>query len=255
MTNTTPEWYRLCEVLTPEVMARIAQATQSCNLPISVSSAPMLAHWFMLDSMLIANQANRNGMHANALSLTRQCMEALSIIELGISENSQAKDLLLKWDSDSLSPGKLREWLEQNIWPNYGTGLWTETWAIFMREFAAALQPYAHYCAKLAQWQVSIVPGSPKKSADGNHTALIEMKPRAYDPQKASRITLFHAILTYVLGRIWMVNHQEDTEFKTNITRLGDALGKSRYLDGKMTNWGQQFWALVWDNDGRTVLE
>lgn len=47
-------------------------------------------------------------------------------------------------------PGKLRAWLENNVWPGYGLGLWTEPWAVFMREFAAAIQPYAHCGPSLA---------------------------------------------------------------------------------------------------------
>lgn len=236
-------------------MERISTAAQECGLSVTVRSAPMLAHWFLLDSMFLANQANREGMHANALSLTRQCFEALSVIELGICGHIEAETALQKWDADSLSPGKLRKWLDSRVWPNYGSGLWNEPWTTFMREFAAALQPYAHYCSSLAQWQARFIPGSLEQSPDGKLTAIMEMRPRAYDPQKATRITLFQAILIYALGRIWMANHQADTGFQANITHLGNALGKSRYLDGHDTNWGQQLWAMMWSKDGSTILE
>lgn len=255
MTDNKPEWFLLSEELTPLVMQRISQATEECELSVAVRSAPMLAHWFLLNSMFLANQANREGMHANALSLTRQCLEALSVIELGLSGHSEADSTLQRWDNDSLTPGKLRAWLDKYVWPAYGSGLWNEPRATFMREFAAALQPYAHYCSRLAQWQVRLIPGSPQKNADGGLTAMMEMSPSAYDSQKATRITLFHAIFTYALGRIWMANNQSDAEFRANITRLGEALGKSRYLDGHQTNWGQQFWAMLWSTNGSTVLE
>lgn len=81
------------------------------------------------------------------------------------------------------------------------------------------------------------------------------MKPRAYDAQKATRITLFHALLTYALGGIWMTAHRDDVEFAALITRMGVALGKSRYLDGQQTDWSQQFWAMVWERGGGTLLE
>lgn len=81
------------------------------------------------------------------------------------------------------------------------------------------------------------------------------MRPRAYDAQKATRITLFHALLSYLLGRIWLAANPADTEFSAIIARLGAALGKSRYLDGHQTNWGQQFWAMVWERGGNTILE
>jgi hypothetical protein len=216
----------------------------------------MLAHWFMLDSLLLANKANRDGMHANALSLTRQCVEALGVIELGICAHKDSESILLKWDRDELTPGKLRAWLEQNVWPQYGSGLWNESWGTFMREFSAALQPYAHYSSKLAQWQVRLMPGiTNKQSSSESMTALIAVRPRAYDSQKATRITLFHAVLTYVLGRIWIANHHDDAEFAAHIVTLGAALGKSRYLDGHETDWSQQFWAMLWNSDGETLLE
>ncbi|WP_154394707.1 hypothetical protein [Burkholderia pseudomallei] len=209
----------------------------------------------MLDSLFLANKANREGMHANALSLTRQCLESLSVIELGICGHKDAESVLLKWDSDELTAGKLRAWLEQRVWSSYGTGLWHETWATFMREFAAALQPYAHYSSMLAQWQVRLVRGA-SVGGDSSEplTALIEARPRAYDAQKATRITLFHAVLTYVLGRIWMANNH-DAEFSALIGDLGTALGRSRYLDGHATDWSQQFWAMVWGHEGHTLLE
>jgi hypothetical protein len=85
--------------------------------------------------------------------------------------------------------------------------------------------------------------------------AIIEMRPRAYDERKATRITLFHALLAYVLGRIWLAANPADAGFANLMARLGAALGKSRYLDGHQTDWGQQFWAMVWERGGGTILE
>lgn len=256
MTHKIPEWFELSEEATPQVMSRIANAVSGNQMSMQVHLAPMLAHWFMLDSLILANKANRDGMHANALSLTRQCVEALGVIELGICGNEGSESVLLKWDRDEITPGKLRAWLEQNVWPQYGTGLWNEPWGTFMREFTAALQPYAHYGSKLAQWQVRLLPGvTGNPYSSESLTALIQARPRAYDPQKATRITLFHAVLTYALGRIWMARNQGDVEFSAHIICLGSALGKSRYLDGHATDWGQQFWAMLWSSDGETLLE
>jgi hypothetical protein len=220
-----------------------------------VRSAPMLAHWFVLDTLLLANQANRDGMHANALALTRQCVEAISVIELGVCGHPEAEAILLKWDSDDLTPGKLRAWLQANVWPEYGNGMWSEPWSTFMREFAGAIQPYAHYGRSLAQWQLRLNRFYDASEPNADFHAIVEMRPRAYDAQKATRITLFHALLSYVLGRIWLAVNATDREFATLITRLGAALGKSRYLDGHQTNWSQQFWAMVWERDGGTILE
>lgn len=256
MSRSAPDWFNLSEEAAPLVMKRIAGAVSACQLSMQVQMSPTLAYWFMLDSLLLANQANLEGMHANALSLTRQCLEALTVIELGICGHAQSEAKLLKWDSDKIKAGEIRAWLEQHVWPSYGSGLWAEPWATFMREFASALQPYAHYSSKLAQWQVRLHPNVGNKgNLSGLTTAIIEMCPRAYDAQKATRITLFHAVITYVLGRIWLAGNRADSEFQAVITRLGIAIGKSRYLDGHATDWGQQFWAMVWSSDGSTELE
>lgn len=248
--TTSPEWFVCTQKATSEVMRRIASATSASSMSLQVRFLPQKAHWFLLDSLFLANQANREGMHANALSLTRQCVEAMSVLELGLCGHKDAESTLIKWEQDSLTPGKLRAWLEANVWPNYGSGLWIEPWTIFMKQFAAALQPYAHYSTKLSQWQDQLLPD------DGNDQThkMIRIAPRAYDPQKATRITLLHAILTYALGRTYLAGHK-DTELSPIVLKLGSALSNSKYLDGHATDWSQQFWAMLWSSSGETVFE
>ena len=188
--------------------------------------------------------------NAHALSLTRQCVEAMSVLELGLCAHKDAESTLIKWEQDDLTPGKLRAWLESHVWPSYGTGLWAESWATFIRQFASALQPYAHYSTMLSQWQDQLLPDN-----GGNQIhKVIRIAPRAYDPQKATRITLLHAILTYILGRIYLASHP-DSELSPVVLKLGSALSNSQYLDGHATNWSQQFWAMLWNRSGETVLE
>jgi hypothetical protein len=255
MSQSVPEWFTISEQINGEVMKRIAKTVSATRMSPQVNSLPMLAHWFVLDTLLIAHKANKDGMHANALALTRQCIEAISVIELGVCGHKDAEATLLKWEDDSLTPGKLRAWLSANVWPQYGAGLWQEPWSIFMREFAGAVQPYAHYGRNLAQWQLRLHQAYDGDGDDAPIHAIIEMRPRAYDPQKATRITLFHALLSYVLGRIWAAANKDDLRFAAQVTRLGVALGKSKYLDGHQTDWSHQFWAMVWARDGATILE
>lgn len=253
--EVTPEWFFISEEAVPQIMEHVANAVSNIRMVPQVRSAPMLAHWFVLDTLLLANQANRQGMHANAVALLRQCVEAISIIELGLCRHADAEAILLKWDADGLTPGKLRAWLQDNVWSKCGTGLWNESWSTFMREFASAVQPYAHYGRDLAQWQLRLHRFYDATEPNKDSHAIVEMRPRAYDAQKATRITLFHALLHYTLGRIWLTANPQDEGFATLMTRLGNALGKSRYLDGHQTNWGQQFWAMVWERGGGTILE
>lgn len=236
-------------------MRRVAKAASTISMAPQVKSAPMLAHLFVLDTLVLSNRANREGMHANALSLTRQSIEAINVIELGICGHADAEAMLLRWDADQITAGKLRAWLQMNVWTGYGPGLWSEPWSTFMHEFTGAVQPYAHYGRSLAQWQLRLHSMHDDERDDADLTAVIEVRPRAYDAQKATRITLFHALLSYVLGRIWSAAHPEEAAFAALLGRLGAALGKSRYLDGHETNWSQQFWATLWDRKSGTLLE
>lgn len=256
MARSVPEWFKITDTATHEVMQRIASAVSANTMSLQVRSSPMLAHWFILDTLLLANQANREGMHANALALTRQCIEAISVIEVGVCNHPDAEAMLLKWEADRAAAGEMRKWLQANVWPSYGAGLWTEPWDVFMRELASAIQPYAHYGRNLAQWQLRLHGLIEKVDSPTDAIrAVIEMRPRAYDAQKATRITMFHALLAYVLGRVWMASNPGDGKFDALMGRLGATLGKSRYLDGHATDWSQQFWAMLWDRRGSTILE
>lgn len=256
-----PEWFKLGEEATPHIMQRVADAVTANEMSLQVRSLPMLAHWFVLDSLLLSNQANREGMHANALALTRQCVEAISVVELGICGHPDAETILLKWEADDLTPGRLRAWLQEKVWPQYGAGLWSEPWPTFMREFAGAVQPYAHYSSPLSQWQYRLhrLP-DPKQLQSAGDTGedlrtVVEIGPRAYDPQKATRVTLFQTLVTYILGRITLAGSPPDAEFATLMERFGSALSKSRYLDGHETDWSRQLWAMIWERGGGTILE
>ena len=252
MTEKIPEWFRLTDEANGLIMGAVANALKDNGLPVSLRNYPEMAHWFMLDSLLFANQANRDGMHANALAITRQCLETISIIELGLSKSVGREEILERWWNNKITPGKIRQWLAGNVWPGYGSGLWNEPWEDFMAKLSNAVQPYAHYTGQLAQWQMAL------QFADrDSRQAYVKIGPRAYDAQKATRITLFHGILAYALGRIVIASSDESQpEFSALVNRLGRALGNSRYLDGHKTDWDQQFWAMVWDrNTGSSILE
>ena len=252
MAKAEPEWFSLTNEATGPIMSRVAAALQDNGLSVQHKQFPLMAHWFFLDSLFYANTANRDGAHANALSITRQCIETMSVMELGMCRHPEREDMLAKWWGGKATPGQMRKWLSEKVWPNYGSGLWTESWEDFMARLSGAVQPYAHYTGQLSQWQMGFRSMSPD-----NKTAIAELGPRAYDSQKATRITLFHAILTYALGRIEMATtNNPDPEVDALVRRFGKALGKSKYLDGHATNWDQQFWSMVWlRGTGETILE
>lgn len=215
----------------------------------------MLAYWFMMDTLQLSNHANRRGMHASALATVRQCVESLSIIELGLCGHSGAEQVLTEWEGDNKTAGAIRKWLQENVWGAYGSGLWNEPWDQFMEQYAKATQPYAHYTRALAQWQWNIRSVDNTPNADGMLALFVSLAPQEYDPQKATRITLLHALTEYLLGRVWAAAHPDDTQYWALIDEIGDAIGQSEYLDGAETNWAQHFWALTWRTDGRLVFE
>ena len=247
--QTIPEWFALSEELSPLVFQRLSFALSNVQLPISIKLQPLQAFWHLMNVLYLANQANREGMHANALSITRQCIECISIIELGLSRHDEATELLVRWNDDKVKPGELRAWLEKNVWSQYGVGLWSESWSDYMAALAKSLQPYAHYSAPLSQWYGRLHEVS--ENANSNTYALLELGPKTYDPQKATRITLYHGLIIFTLARIWAATIGiEDIEFRKSLERFRIALGASRYLDGESTKWDQQFWAMMWFRNG-----
>ena len=252
--RNAPEWFILSEELLPQIMQRLARSLENLPLPVAVRTFPIQAHWFLLDSLYLANIANRDGMHANALAITRQCLESISIIELGLCGVSGSAEMLEKWSQSPQPSGALRKWLEANVWSRYGTGLWSEPWAEFMGKLCGAVQRYAHYSSDLAQWQTRLRRMEDKEDGTG-YTGVLEMRPRLYDPQKATRITLYHGLVAFALARIWLASGIPDPGFESSIERLRIALGGSVYLDGNRTLWEHQFLAMMWFKDGNMCPE
>lgn len=253
MTQTHPEWFTLFEEFRDQTLSRMHAAVELPSLPLQVAQIPKQALWYLCETLYLASEANREGMHASAISLTRQCVESIGVVELGVCIVPGAADQLMKWWDDELTPGKLRKWLQENAWNSYGAGIWQEPWSVFMEQFARSTQPYAHYCKKLSLWQQRLANVS--RAEDGSYAAVIEIKPQAYDAQKATRITLYHAIINYVLAKIWVAANPSDAAYTNLVSSFGEALGKSRYLDGHSTDWSEQLWAMLWLDDGTLVLE
>ena len=195
------EWFAIYHEAMPLITQRLAEALRRLSLPTAVELCPWGAFWFLRNCQQLADMANREGMHANAMAITRQCLEAMSIVELGLSGVAGSEEMLEKWNHADESPGSIRKWLERHVWHRYGGGLWLEPWAEFMGKLCRAVQPYAHYSGSLALWQTrmhSLV----DKGDDRALEVVMEFGPCVYDPQKAVRITLYHALLGFALGRL-----------------------------------------------------
>lgn len=108
-------------------------------------------------------------------------------------------------------------------------------WAEFYGNLARAVQPYAHYTSELQGWQFSTV------AYDGGKDFIATFGLETYDALQATRITLFHMLLTYMLGRILLI-HGKNTDVmakRGDILKLGRALGSSKLLFERGEWWSQ----------------
>jgi hypothetical protein len=178
------------------------------------------------------------------MCLLRQCAEALTVIEVGLLRDAElSASLLGAWRDGTKTAGAIRKKLEETVWSCYGTGLWTESWAKFIHEFSEALQPYAHYTPKLQSWQIALDTGKASKSEDGKYLLVARVGLDTYESNKATRVTLLHVILIYVLGRIVVENMEMSGVKRDSIMALGKAIAVSNELCDGQLSWHKQFWA------------
>jgi len=134
---------------------------------------------------------------------------------------------LQKWKEGKLSLGELRRSLESDVWPHYGTGLWTESWAAFFGSLARAVQPYAHYSPDLLGWQIKLA------HYDGNRRArfIADLAPQGLDPIKSDRIALLQAVITWTFSRLLLANRPEvATCLSADADQMQAALRDSKLL-------------------------
>ena len=179
--------------------------------------------------------ANEKGKHSTAVCLIRQSVESLTVVEIGLQDSDWSSPILESWKSGKKTQGQLRQALERNIWPKYGKGLWDENWSEFYGNLARAVQPYSHYTPELQGWQYMVA----DYDGGSKFTAVIGLE--TYDAVQATRVTLLHILLTWMLGRILLVygKNKDVIGEKGKIERLGDALSESKLLEPKH-DWGTQ---------------
>jgi hypothetical protein len=199
-----------------------------------LANAPELALYHLQASLNASIEQNRAQQPAVALSILRQCVEALTVVEAGLLESSTAEQLLRDW-REGLKIGLLRQRLQARSWPRYGNGLWQEPWSDFFAQLARAVQPNTHYSMELQQWQIAIVGRNPQ----GNIISRTDHKTE--DAVKAARITLVQAIVIWALGRVVLANRPSEMsqEAQALLARLGRAIASSKLLFHS-ANWSDQ---------------
>src|SRR5438552_7036328 len=134
-----PQWFTIGDQLLWPLIGMGIAATRSHRLSTpDLQALPELALCHHGGCIEAGGHANRRGKHSAAICLVRQSVEALTIAEIGLQSPEFAEPLLGAWKEGKKSHGELRKALEQNVWPQYGTGLWDETWAEFYGNLAKA---------------------------------------------------------------------------------------------------------------------
>lgn len=235
-TMSEPKWKSIASdiggcVLTNTV--REIEKRRSADLNASIT--PQLAV-FHLEACLNASiEANAMFQPSVAICLLRQCVEALTLIDLGLQATDYRDVIVNDWLSGKTTTGSLRKHLEAQVWPRYGSGLWDEPWKEYFANLAKAVQPYAHYSPELLGWQISIV------GFEGRNRFIAATGPQSYDPVKASRLALLQSLIIWTLARLLIANSTDPEVVKLSIRvdHLKTEIGTSKLLF-KSKDWADE---------------
>jgi hypothetical protein len=239
-----PEWFKQGNLLIWSVADTAYKfLDESMHLSTDQKNAVFCGIIHYINCLKLSIETNKNGQHAVAICLIRQCVEALTVIELGfLHEYHISTTLIDSWINGSKTSGEIRKQLERDIWHRYGLGLWEESWSNYFGAFCKAIQPYAHYSRELQGWQMALVTNTVQGDQDGNYIFLAKVGLNTYEANKASRITLLHCLLSWTLGKI-ITENVDMPQLKALIINLQHALAASEELCKGKLDWYQQFWA------------
>lgn len=231
-----PKWLQLTDrIMGPLFLTASGVLEKSDPKSIHLSYIPYLALHHLFNCLYASIVVNQKGQHSVAVCLIRQAVETLTLIDLGLQDDTYRLPLLEAWESGKKTQGEIRKALEHDIWPKYGHGLWDESWSEYFSNLAKAVQPYAHYSPDLMGWQMAFV------AHEGENSFAVAAGPKTYDPIKATRVTLLHSLCAWTLGRLLTENSNvlEVVQFKTMLSQLRKYLGASKLLF-KNKNWADE---------------
>ncbi len=243
---STPRWLKLAEHLLPPLVSMgMNVLKEAFPQDPDLGTVPICAMHHLVDCLVESMNANREGRHAVAVSLLRQCIEAMTLVDVGLQDQGLVAEVLRQWKDGRLTNGDVRAFLEQEVWPRYGCGLWDEPWTEFFSNLSRAVQPYAHYSPQLQGWQLAYL-SAPKATGDG-YIGTVLIGPQTCDPLKASRITLLFGLFCWVIGRLLLAfgRNPDVNSLRDKISELGNALGSSKLLL-KRKDWALELLPDMW---------
>lgn len=211
------------------------------DLNAHVRIAPLLASYHLHQCVLSSVDANEKGRHSVAMALLRQCVEALTIVDVGLQPHEFATDVLLSWVEDRLTQGQIRKKLEAERWPQYGHGLWQEPWAEYFGNLARAVQPYAHYSRTLMGWQFSVPATVSAPKPDERIVVYAHVGSDSKDLLKGARISLFVTLVGWTVARLLEENEVSCPMQGEELKEWGKSIGASDLLDGGTSSWADVF--------------
>jgi len=222
-----PEWKILASEVAPLVLSLTdRELSQNVSGNLDVTLIPQLATYHLNACLNASIEANAAFQPSVAVCLLRQCVEALTVIDVGFQNSHFRAALFEDWRAGKITTGALRKPLSEKVWPRYGVGLRNESWGEFFSNLAKAVHPYAHYSPELLGWQQSIV------GFDGDRSFVIATAPRGQDPVKASRLALMQSLVIWTLARLLLANRSSPDviSLTPTVNRLTTAIGTSKLL-------------------------
>lgn len=245
--QTHPEWFTRGDRILGPILLNLHEVLRSLPEPdLNIKTACEAAGLHFVQCLNTSIEVNKGGLHAIAVSLVRQCLEALSVVDAGLQPRELRHELIQAWLDEQASAGGIRKRLQAAAWFRYGDGLWGEGWPDLMSEFTAAVHPYAHYTQLLQGWQFAHLHDQLMAQPDGSYHAYMSIGHGTYDATKATRITLLHMILAWIAGRILLANGHAKAH-EREIHSLGRALAAAEWLGGGKAPWHQEFWPHMFD--------
>ena len=234
-----PAWLDIVQSIDGIVLEAAERALDGRHPNLNLGIVPYSAVLHLRACQETGLWANGQGYHAASLGIFRHSVEALSLIDLGLQAPEYNTALLTDWKTGKKSHGEIRKALERDIWPHYGTGLWSEPWSQFFGNLSRAVQPFAHYRPDLMNWQFYLPSQSPVFAEDGNLLMVQRIGRRTHDSVKAARLYLLSAMIVWTVARLLLINDAAWSGPTEKIAALGRSIAGSKLLE-KGEDWSEQ---------------